>query len=112
MPDSGVNYNGVVDYRSLQLTSLSSTVQLCRQMSCLTILDVTTLVAVKVSDGWASVGLLVHVCVLYYSISYFYIVLHSDMKQVAQLSQRDRAAVWVGCGANINVVFRIQRTLL
>ena len=29
--------------------------------------------------------------------------------QVAQLSQRDRAAVWVSCGANINVVFRIQR---
>ena len=34
------------------------------------------------------------------------------LKQVAQLSQRDRAAVWVSCGANINVVFRIQRTLL
>ena len=33
-------------------------------------------------------------------------------KQVAQLSQRDRAAAWVSCGANINVVFRIQRTLL
>jgi len=33
-------------------------------------------------------------------------------KQVAQLSQRDRAAVWVSRGANINVVFRIQRTLL
>ena len=33
-------------------------------------------------------------------------------EQVAQLSQRDRAAVWVSCGANINVVFRIQRTLL
>ena len=35
-----------------------------------------------------------------------------DVIQVAQLSQRDRAAVWVSCGANINVVFRIQRTLL
>ena len=34
------------------------------------------------------------------------------LEQVAQLSQRDRAAVWVSCGANINVVFRIQRTLL
>ena len=33
-------------------------------------------------------------------------------KQVAQLSQRDRAAAWVSCGANINVVLRIQRTLL
>jgi len=32
--------------------------------------------------------------------------------QAAQLSQRDRAAVWVSCGANINVVFRIQRILL
>jgi len=32
--------------------------------------------------------------------------------QVAQLSQRNRAAVYVSCGANITVVFRIQRTLL
>ena len=37
----------------------------------------------------------------------------SKRKQVAQLSQRDHAAVWRSyCGANINVVFRIQRTLL
>ena len=28
--------------------------------------------------------------------------------QVAQLSQRDRAAVWVSCGPNINIVFRIH----
>jgi len=34
------------------------------------------------------------------------------IKQVAQLSQRERAAVWVSCGPNINIVFRIQRTLL
>ena len=32
--------------------------------------------------------------------------------QVAQLSQRDRAAAWVSCGANINVVLRIHTTLL
>ena len=32
--------------------------------------------------------------------------------QVAQLSPRDRAAAWVSCSANINVVLRIQRTLL
>ena len=32
--------------------------------------------------------------------------------QVAQLLQRDCAAVWVSCGPNINIVFRIQRTLL
>ena len=35
-----------------------------------------------------------------------------QLQQVAQLSQRDRAAAWVSCGANINVVLRIQRTLL
>ena len=39
-------------------------------------------------------------------------LLASVKKQVAQLSQRDRAEVWASCGANINVVFRIQRTLL
>ena len=31
--------------------------------------------------------------------------------QVAQPSQRDRAAVRVSCGPNNNIVFRIQRTL-
>ena len=36
----------------------------------------------------------------------------SQTTQVAQLLQRDRAAAWVSCGTNINVVFRIQRTLL
>ena len=33
-------------------------------------------------------------------------------EQVAQLSQRDHAAAMVSCGANINVVLRIHRTLL
>ena len=32
--------------------------------------------------------------------------------QVAQLSQRDRAAVWLSCGPNVNIIFCIQRTLL
>ena len=36
----------------------------------------------------------------------------SDFLQVAQLSQRDRAALWVNGGPNINIVFRIQGTLL
>jgi len=34
-----------------------------------------------------------------------------DLSDRAQLSQRDRAAVYVSCGTNISVVFRIQRTL-
>ena len=33
-----------------------------------------------------------------------------SLKQVAQLSQRDRAAVWVSRGPNINIVFHIQKT--
>ena len=37
---------------------------------------------------------------------------HVFIKQVAQLSQRDRVAVWVSCRPNFNIVFRIQRTLL
>jgi len=36
----------------------------------------------------------------------------TEYLQVPQLSQRDRAAVWVSCGPNTNIVFRIQRTLL
>ena len=40
------------------------------------------------------------------------VTVEQNLQQVAQLSQRDRAAVWVSCGADINVVFRIQRTLL
>ena len=36
----------------------------------------------------------------------------SQKEQVAQLSPRDSAAAWVSCGANINVVLHIQRTLL
>jgi len=39
------------------------------------------------------------------------LLLPCEFKQVAQLSQTDRAAAWVSCGANINVL-HIQRTLL
>ena len=42
----------------------------------------------------------------------WYVAFRAISRQVAQLSQRDRAAVWVSCGANINVVFCMQRTLL